>query len=190
MICAKLEVMKAMSNEAVPMWERLPNEPGNWYARFEFYRLLGPKRTLNQAYRMAAKLEGLRGKRAGQGWSEAARRWDWTARAEAWDQAQRERLRAGEEDRRFDARERRLQMIDRLLEAVFDVLLRAEMDMLDSEEALTRLPTLRLLFKDLIGAQRAELGLPAAGQEAGAEPVRLTADDLIAAQRELERWNE
>ena len=77
-------------------------------------------------------------------------------------------------------------MIDRLLETVFSVLLAADMETLDSEEARKSLPTLRVLFKDLIAAQRAELGLPAAGKEAGAAAVRFTADDLLAAQRELE----
>ncbi len=176
-----------MQDEAVPPWERRAEEPGKWYARFEIYRTLGPQRSLNQAYRLAARLEELHGKHPGEYWSKIARRWEWAARAEAWDQAQRERLRAMDEDRRFDARERRLQMIDRLLDTVFNVLLRADMEALASDEVRAGLPTLRMLFKDLLSAQRADLGLPTA-TKAGVESVRFTADDLLAAQRELDEF--
>ncbi len=132
-------------------------------------------------------MEELHGKHPGEYWSKIARRWEWAARAEAGDQAQRERLRAMDEDRRFDARERRLQMIDRLLDTVFNVLLRADMEALASDEVRAGLPTFCMLFKDLLSAQRADLGLPTA-TKAGVESVRFTADDLLAAQRELDEF--
>lgn len=175
-----------MQEGTAPVWERMAGEPGVWYARFEIFRLLGPTRTLARAYRTAARLEGLRGKRPSRGWTVAAREWKWVERAEAWDQEQREWLRAIEEDRRFDAREHRLQMINRLLEMAFNVLLAADMEALDTEKARSALPTLRVLFKDLIAAQRAELGLPVVGKDADAAEVHFTADDLSAAEKELE----
>ena len=57
-----------MQEETVPVWERRAGEPGNWYARFEIYRLLGPTRTLARAHRTAARLEGLHGKEPGHAW--------------------------------------------------------------------------------------------------------------------------
>ena len=177
-----------MQEGVAPVWERMAAEPGIWYARFEIYRLLGPARTLARAYRTAARLEGLYGKRPSRGWTAPARDWKWAERAGAWDQAQREWLRAIEEDRRFDAREQRLQMINRLLQMVFKVLLAADIEKLDTDGARSALPTLRVLFKDLIAAQRAELSPPAIGKEAGVAEVRFTADDLLAAQKELEEF--
>ena len=170
-------------------WARQPDEPARWYARFDVYRLLGPTRTIEATYRLIAQLENLTGSRPGQAWYAAAKTYDWQPRADAWDAHERQRLRAIDEDRRFDAREHRLTMIDRLLGAVFNVLLAANLDQMDIDQARAWLPTMRLLFKDLLNAQRTDLGLPAIADTADATLTPFTADDLIAAQAHLDRWS-
>lgn len=180
----------------VVAWQQLAGEPDKWFARFEVYRTLGPRRTLAETYRLVAGAEGLRGKRPGKAWTRAASRFAWQARATAWDHVERARLRKLEVERRFDAREVRLGMIDRLLEAVFGVLIAAEVDKLGREEARLWLPTLRVFFKDLLAAQRnewrvapEEVGAATdATQDAAQDAVTLRADDLLAAQAALERW--
>src|SRR5262249_9966141 len=73
-------------------WDRLPDEPANWYARFEAYRLAGPQRTLEGVWTAEAKRS--KAKRPGSDWYQAAKRWRWQERAEAWDAAQREEARS------------------------------------------------------------------------------------------------
>jgi hypothetical protein len=183
-------------------WEKQPEEPARWYARFDIFRRLGPGRTLEAAYRIAAKAEGLSKKRAGEEWHVHARRWQWRERAEAWDAVQGEVLQAQEQERRLEGREARLHMIDELLAAVFRVLVLANLPNLQEVEARQWLPTMRLLFKDLVLLQRSELGLPAGvdgapggapccaaapplGTQKAESIPPFTADELAAAQQEL-----
>ena len=167
-------------------WARQHGEPALWHARFVIYRDLGPDRTIEAAYRVAAEREGLRSARPGSGWYGAARDWSWEERAAEWDTARRELLRALESERQFDARERRLRMIDVLLSEVFAALEVARLSELDPEQAREWAPTLRMMFRDLLTAQRAELGLPdvTPAELAGAMPF--TADELAQAAAELE----
>ena len=53
-------------------WARQHGEPALWHARFVIYRDLGPDRTIEAAYRVAAEREGLRSARPGSGWYGAA----------------------------------------------------------------------------------------------------------------------
>lgn len=176
--------------ETVPVWERDLGEPGNWCARFEVYRLLGPSRTLAEAHRRCARQEGLHAKSPGQAWQKISRRWAWRERAETWDHAERERLRALEEQVRFHARQRRLEMIGELMGMVFQALRRADLDGLDSDEAREWLPTMRMLLKDLLNVQRVELGMPGESAAGDSQAAPFTADELLAAQRELEAWRQ
>ena len=67
-------------------WERQPGEPGLWWARFELFLGLGPRRSVLAVYRpacgqpQAATLPGA--------WRVAAERWDWRRRAALWDEQQ------------------------------------------------------------------------------------------------------
>lgn len=170
-------------------WERRAGEPIRWYTRFEQYRLLGSTRCVERAFRQCRETEGLRATRPGAAWYEVARAWQWSARAETWDAVERERLREVEEDRRFDARETRLRFITDQLQASYDALVVAKLSSLSTGEAREMLPTLRNLFRDLLNAQRVELGLPAVdGTGVGNDSITFTADALLVAQRELERW--
>lgn len=174
-----------MAGDASTVWAQWPREPERWFARFEVFRTLGPQRSLVEAYALVARAQGLRAKSPGKHWKLAAETWQWHDRATAWDRTERARLHALESERRFDARELRLAMIDRLLEAVFRVLIAAEMDKVDREEARAWLPTLRIFFKDLLQAQRSEWSMPI---ETGSTEITLHADDLLQAQAALEKW--
>jgi len=170
-------------------WDPRPGEPPRWYARFEVYRALGPHRTLENAFRTCAQAEGLAADRPGSIWYAVAHEWAWEARAGAWDAVEREQLRANEHERRFDARERRLAMVDQLLQAAFRVLALANLPDMTQAEAREWVPTARLLFRDLITAEAREFGVPDPqdpGQ--GAQTPVFTADDLRRAQVELEEW--
>lgn len=171
-------------------WDRQPNEPARWYARFQVFLNLGTHRTVEEAYRFTATVEGLKGKRPGGQWYEIAREWEWDTRAAAWDDLKREELRTQEADRAFDAREHRLQMIDGLLQAVFRVLMAMSMFQpdadTDADTANEWLPTLRVMFKDLITAQRNELTIP--GQDAAIDMQPFSADEFAQAQQQLTQW--
>ena len=130
-----------------------------WFARFEVYRQLGPTRSLERVFQLAEG-DAAQGKRPGQAWYRAARTWKWAERAAAWDAEERKRLRTVDEDRRLDARERRLSYIEDFLGRVAAGLGTAELDQLTCEQALALLPQLRLFFRDLLHEERTELGMP------------------------------
>ena len=150
-------------------WDRLGDEPGVWYGRFEFFRLLGSGRSLDAAYRAWKEAQppgtkGCRGARANRHWHTAARRWQWLARAEAWDAAERETLRAQEAARRFDARQRRLAIIDEQREAAVHALQVAGLAQLDPSKpedvllAIKLMPSVRVLLSEMMRAERLEYG--------------------------------
>jgi len=150
-------------------WERLPAEPSRWFARFEHYRLLGPDRSLDGAYRawraeQPSGAKGTRSQGANRHWYDAARRWRWLDRAEAWDEAEREAVRQLESVRRFDARQRRLAIIDEQREAAVHALCVAGLAELDADEpehvllAIKLLPTVRVLLTEMMRAERLEYG--------------------------------
>lgn len=64
--------------------ERLPTEPAEHFAWLEFYRDLGPGRTLAAAWRLFAGRPT--DMEAPPVWREAARRWDWDSRCQQHDQ--------------------------------------------------------------------------------------------------------
>jgi hypothetical protein len=99
-----------MSESLPPPWERLPGEPGRWYARFERFRLAGPNRSLLGAVN-AERAEAGRGKqgRVPGAWNEAARRWRWRERAAAWDESERRRAREHHATEVRDMRQRHAQ---------------------------------------------------------------------------------
>lgn len=165
-------------------WERLPDEPDRWYARFEVYRLIGPNRSLLGVYRLVTQLLGRSGRAPGQAWYQAAQRWHWQARAQAWDAAEEARLRALLHTQDLDPHVQRHVMVDQLLNAVYAVLTTADLTGMDREEARRVLPTLRGLLRDLLAAHRSENDM----QAKSGEIAPFTADELRQAQAELERW--
>ena len=109
------------------------------------------------------------------------------ARAAAWDEEQRNEFRAYHKNAQVDRLQRRLAMIDEVLAAAFRMLALANLPQMDQAEARKWLPIARLLFRDMLQFERAELGMPDM-QDDNKTGVHYTADDLRRAQLELEQW--
>lgn len=153
-------------------WAREKGEPNLWYGRFEVFRLLGPGRSLDGAYRAEERGRGGEGeqgreakgskgkhkKRPSRHWYAAAKRWRWVERAEAWDAAERDKLRAAEADRRFDARQRRLDQVDELQAGAFKALAEMDLGKLEKTFDLAKLAQLRITFVEMMKAERLEFG--------------------------------
>lgn len=164
-------------------WSRQPTEPALWYNRFDVYRLLGPRRSIERAYNVCKDSDSLSAPRPGANWYDQAHRWRWTPRAEAWDEQERERLRDLDSSRREDARNVRIDMINSVLDTVFERLI-TDLRLPDT----TDVGSLRLIFRDMLAAQRADL--PFLSPATHETSVQFTADDLITAQRELSQWRD
>ena len=66
-------------------WNRLTDEPANWYNRFLLYRNLGPDRTLIGAVNKARKSQKKPVQDAPGAWKDASEKYQWKERAEAYD---------------------------------------------------------------------------------------------------------
>lgn len=81
-------------------WDRQPDEPNNWYARFERFRLAGPNRSVLAVYNAERKAAGKSGAKSNpRPWDDAARAWRWRERAEDFDESERARRRSDDEAR-------------------------------------------------------------------------------------------
>lgn len=76
------------------LWDKQPGESAKQFARFEEYRAMGPRRTLEAVYRAETGRKGVAPGR----WRAESARWRWRERAEAWDAAQTARARQAEAD--------------------------------------------------------------------------------------------
>lgn len=163
-------------------WDRENGEPLRWFARFDAYRLLGSSRSIEAAFRQVRVTDGLHGERPGAIWYEMARRWRWAERAEAWDAHMRAELMAHEQERRFDAREKRLSIIDRMIHLAESVLLNSGLEHLSEDESRRLLPQMRIILRDMLHAEQMELAFSAA-VGAGDQVQPFSADDLLEASR-------
>jgi hypothetical protein len=82
-----------MSEEQYP-WAQQEGEPDLWYGRFNRFRLMGTRRSVNAVFRRefqrtARIRENQRGLEAGGDWYDTAKRWNWEQRARAYDEYQR-----------------------------------------------------------------------------------------------------
>jgi hypothetical protein len=83
-----------VSDERKP-WEQMENEPNRWFQRFERFRLMGPGRSIEGAW----KAEESGGKRPGKAWYKYSSIFRWNARAGAWDKHVTEQAEAEAEAR-------------------------------------------------------------------------------------------
>jgi len=90
--CAEAEAAPCTTWPVAPP----PGEPNRWFARFESYRLAGPRRSLSATWtaEQAEKGRKKRSKVPGS-WNEAATGWRWRQRVEAWDEHERQKAREG-----------------------------------------------------------------------------------------------
>lgn len=168
-------------------WDSWPNEPKRWHERFIHYRDMGRTRSIDGAYRIAAIEEGLLGTRSTPAWRKNAKEWFWWDRADAWDTYYRKRIEVEDQDRRVDAREKRVRIIDKVLHMVTRALVIADLPNMTTEEARRQLPTLRVLLRDMLFADRLEMGEPTEISAEG-EMLQFSADDLAAAQYQINTW--
>ena len=136
------------------VWDRMEDEPARWYDRFEVYRMLGPGRSIEAAYRMATGSD----RRPGSLWHQRSKEFNWRARSESWDADGWRQQASEEEDRRKLAREWRLRMLADVREWAYLSLKRAKLLDMDMGETRERLSVLRMMLSDAIRLERAEFG--------------------------------
>ena len=134
-------------------WDKQPDEPPNWYNRFEIYLGLGPSRTPTAAYRIwtggNSKLSSTASKRA--------KEWRWEDRAIAYDRANREEKAAFEAARVAEARQRNRRLNTKIFEAISVIFDTADLTNLTKEEARALLPSLRGYLRTASELQRRDL---------------------------------
>lgn len=80
-----------MTSEISPLqWQQLPDEPNEWYYKFEkYFLMLGPTRTLHRSYKAFCEIEGNEEEdsqnRPHSTWIEACEKYNWRQRADAFD---------------------------------------------------------------------------------------------------------
>jgi hypothetical protein len=83
-----------MNDDDAKPWDRRPDEPARWFARFELFRLAGPNRSLLGAYKSERERRGANGTKPPltipESWAHNAVVWEWRSRAEEWDDEQAE----------------------------------------------------------------------------------------------------
>lgn len=83
-------------------WDRMEGEPNLWYQRFERYRLLGPTRSIDAAWRAEAQQNAAKRRKASRvssTWRTRAAEWQWHTRAAAWDKYLSDQAEAAIEER-------------------------------------------------------------------------------------------
>ena len=127
-----------------------------WYGRFKVYLELGPSRTLHSAARMVCERNKNPAYDYSGVWSVNSRKWHWRQHANAWDVQQRELLAISERNLRLALRGSRVERMEEYLEAICEVLDRANITAVDEQQARAWLPQMRVFFRDLLVAERQE----------------------------------
>ncbi len=162
----------------------------NWYGRFVIFRDMGPGRSLTGCVQIYYARRHKPAHPVNVTWCENARVWKWRERALAWDQYQRDLMTLVEANRKAAARERRTAVINENIDTAREMIRAADLENLSKEEARALFPEARRYLKDMIEADRKEYDknlYDVDAEAGGAEPLRITADDLRAAQREWEK---
>lgn len=110
---AELMEDSALEPYGLEPWEQQPGESDLWFSRFEEYRKLGPRRTVDAIYRRETGREKVR---ASGDWRDESQFRKWQERARAWDAAEREREREESEELRRAAKQARVAAIFKLHE--------------------------------------------------------------------------
>ena len=127
--------------------------------------------------------------KAGASWWRNSRAWEWQERAEAWDMAERDRLRAEDEERRRVAREARIELLQEARDGAWKAVQNANLAELDEKTAREMLGSLRLMLFDALKGERLEMGEPT--EIVGdVDIVRFSADELAKAEEDVQEWRE
>jgi hypothetical protein len=151
------------------------------------YLQLGPTRTMQRVRDDLCEERGKQSYRCGGHWSKAAQKWRWQERTRAWDIDQAQQYAAMERTTAVALHVRRLEILEEGLDMCMDLLRAARLDELTPKEARAMFPqTSRFLVK-LLREERIECESWRDWDDKRTNEVIITADDLRAAQRELQR---
>jgi hypothetical protein len=168
-------------------WDRQPEEPSRWFARFERYRMAGSGRSLLGAVNgEQAEKGGQRRTKVSGAWDRAAARWRWRQRAEAWDDQQRDKARETHAQEVAEMNQRHIQEA-RALQAKAIARLKSLV-----EDDLSATDVVRY-FIEATKLERTALGEPETIEERrltgkGGGAVSFSLEDALAAEKELETW--
>lgn len=181
-----------MESESAPEkpWDQQPDEPTLWFKRFSVYLLMGPTRTVTAAYcdEFARRHPGKTCKpRSATNWRVLSARWHWRARAEAWDKEQLTLAGVAIRNKLVALQAQRLDMTAELINQARTVLQHAHLEEADETQSRALIGEMRLLVRDMAALQQRESALLPEDAEKELAALTITADDLRAAQRELER---
>jgi hypothetical protein len=158
-------------------WDRLPDEPLQWYRRFERYYLLhGLVRSVRRAYVYFLKetdpdkYEEVRQRSSPtlNTWNRAAFQWKWEERADAWDAERNDELRRKVQEGSLSLKDLTLDAI----EALHQALTNPRLCVSAAREILDR------------------AGLPSVSKIEMSGRTSISADELATAAQELQRWQE
>jgi hypothetical protein len=165
-------------------WDRQPEEPNRWYARFERYRLAGPDRSLLGTFNAERAEKGATTKASPSGaWKRASEEWRWRERAEAWDEDERHRRRTAQASEMDKMHRRHVRQSMALQRKALRGLRALEPDDLSAGEVL------RCLV-EAIKIERSARGQPEVveTQRLTGATFALSLEDVVSAQKELEDW--
>ena len=168
-------------------WERQPDEPNRWYARFERYRLAGPRRSLLGAVNAELTANGRKIKAKVPGaWNRACARWHWRERAQAWDEQERHQARAARAKEVEEMNRRHIQEGQALQSKGIQVLKNLGPDELSATDAVR-------CIVDGTKLERTARGEPETIEERrltgkGGGAVAFSLEEAVEADQELEKW--
>jgi hypothetical protein len=168
-------------------WDRQPGEPNLWYARFERYRLAGPRRSLLGAVNAELTSNG-RNKQAKVpgAWNRAFGRWHWRERAEAWDEQERHQARAAHAREVDEMNRRHIQEAQALQNKAVQRLRSLELDELSGADVLRFLVEATKLERTARGEPQTIEERRLTGKGGGA--VAFSLEEAVEADQELEKW--
>lgn len=181
-----------MDSEDVPVkpWDQQPDEPKLWFKRFSVYLLMGPSRTVAMAYcdEYARRHPGKTCRpQSATNWRVISSRWSWVRRAEAWDKEQLTLASVAIRNKLVALQAQRLDLTAELMHQARMVLQKAHLEDADETQARSLVGEMRMLVRDMAALQQRESALLPEDGEKELNRLVITADDLRAAQRELER---
>ena len=168
-------------------WEQQPGEPNLWYARFERYRLTGPRRSLLALLNGERQANGARKARSvPESWALRAKQWRWRERAEAWDAFERQQARASHAEQVKEMNLRHIQEAKAFQSVGIQHLKSVQPEELTSAEALRFCMEAAKLERTAMGEPETIAEQRLTGEDGGA--VVFTLEDAVEADQELERW--
>lgn len=136
-------------------WERMEDEPGMWWERFDkYYRPLGAGRKLQDAYySYYRETHGKNPARQGytESWKEKHDEWNWSGRAEAYDRYIHEEIIRQEKEERVKMSKRHIEDAQAIQTLAMNTIL---------EQGITDVPTALRAFRQAVTVERQARGIP------------------------------